>query len=356
MCLIDVMNWCGRRKQFRLIGLLILSVARKLPFAILVKIAGRRIITASAGAPAILLTKSTITEAVKDPGLLYKAASFAVEKMGLDTLFLFVDMSLEAEACGCQVHYDDFHVPSVVTHPVKKIDDLTGLKVPDPYRDGRMPVFLEAMRMMKKNYTMLKIGTVCGPFTLAMSLAGTDILMDTIKNQQKVHVILEYCEKVIVRYAQALIKAGADMLLIAEPAGSQLSSSTYEGFSLPYTKKIINSLKRPCVLHICGKAGHLVPKMCLSGAASLSLDDVDMNQVIKNVPHNIVVTGNISPLKFSRSSPEVIKNQTINLLESTKTRKEFLAAPGCDLPPETPLENVTAFIEAAINFRHHCPH
>jgi hypothetical protein len=104
------------------------------------------------------------------------------------------------------------------------------------------------------------------------------------KSQQQVNAILKYGEKVILRYAQALIEAGADILLIAEPAGSQLSLPTYEGFSLAHTKRIIASLKRPCVLHACGNAGHLVQKMCSSGAAALSLDDIDMNMVITNVP------------------------------------------------------------------------
>jgi len=84
--------------------------------------------------------------------------------------------------------------------------------------------------------------------------------------------------------------------------------------------------------------------MCQSGAVGLSIDDVDMAQMIKSVPHSIVICGNISPLKFSRGSPKEIREETIKLLEIMKTRKEFLVAPGCDLAPQTPLENVEAFI------------
>jgi uroporphyrinogen decarboxylase len=258
---------------------------------------------------------------------------------------LFADMSLEAEACGCQAHFDDNRVPSVTTHPVKTIDDLTGLRVPDPYQDGRMPVFLEAMRLMKKNYTMMKLGEVAGPFTLATTLGGTDIYMDVRRNPQKVKALLEYCEKVAIRYAQTLIKSGADMILVAEPAGSQLSESAYENFSLGYTKNIIRALDRPCILHICGKSGHLIEKMCQSGAAVLSIDDVDMAQALERVPRGIVIAGNISPQKFSKSSPEELESETLNLLDTMKTRKDFLVAPGCDLSPETPLENVQSFVK-----------
>jgi len=275
-----------------------------------------------------------------------------VEKMGLDTLCLFADMILEAEACGCQIQSDDFRVPEVITHPVRTIDDLARLKVPDPYRDGRMPVFLATMRLLKKKFTMIKVGEVIGPFTLATNMGGSDIYMDTRRNPQKVKALLEYCEKVIIRYAKALIEAGADMILIAEPAGSQLSMSAYEEFSLNYTRRIIISLNRPCILHICGKAGHIIEKMCQSGAQAISIDDVDMTRIIELVPRRVVIIGNISPLKFFKNSPEEMEKETIKLLEIIKRRKEFLVAPGCDLAPQTPLENIQAFVKTAKNYRH----
>ncbi|HUT67268.1 MAG TPA: uroporphyrinogen decarboxylase family protein [Dehalococcoidales bacterium] len=351
MNLIDLLNRIGHVKGLKPVVHLLLLTVVKIQFPLLPRIAGRRIVSASAGAPAVLLTHSTIKDALKDPRLLYKAMTYTVEEMGLDTLCLFVDMSLEAEACGCQTKFDDYNAPVVMSHPVKTIDDLAELKVPDPHLNGRMPVFLETMRLMKRNFSMLKIGEVIGPFTLAAHLAGTDIYLDTRKNPQKIRAILEYCEKVIIRYAQALIKSGADMIIIAEPTGSQISASAYEDFSLTCTRKIIRSLARPCILHVCGKAGHIIEKMCQSGAVALSIDDVDIAQVIKSVPHSIVVIGNISPQKFSKSSPEEIEGETIKLLETVKTRKEFLVAPGCDLAPQTPLENILSFTKAAREYR-----
>lgn len=347
MNLIDLMNRFGQDKRFRLLGWLMLMGARKASLSSMCRTAGRRLVAAFAGAPAILLTQSTTKDALHDPKLLYKAVTYTVREMGLDILCLFADMSLEAEACGCQVLFDDINVPMVTTHPVKTVDDLAKLKVPDPHRDGRMPVFLETMRLMKRNFTMLKVGEISGPFTLATTLAGTDMYLDIRRNPQKARVVLDYCEKVLIRYGQALIDAGADNILIAEPAGSQLSASAYEDFSLAYTRKIIGSLSRPCILHVCGQAEHLVEKMCQSGAEALSVDDVDIASVIKQVPNNIVIIGNISPLKFAQSSPEAIEKETIDLLEAAKNRKEFFLAPGCDLAPQTPLENILAFVKAA---------
>jgi uroporphyrinogen-III decarboxylase len=47
------------------------------------------------------------------------------------------------------------------------------------------------------------------------------------------------------------------------------------------------------------------------------------------------------------SSPEGIKEETSTLLDIVKDRKEFIIAPGCDLAPNTPLENILAFVRTA---------
>ena len=339
------MNYMGQDIRFRLLGRLMLLIVRNTRLSMTCRIAGRRLVTAFAGAPAILLTNTTLRDALHDPKLLYRATAYTVKEMGLDTLCLFADMSLEAEACGCEVQFDDINVPVITSHIVTTEDDIAMLKVPDPYCDGRMPVFLETMRLMKKNFSILKVSEVIGPFTLATQLTGSGAYVDTRKNPKKLKALLAYCEKVIVRYAQALIKAGSDLILIADPSASQLSVSGYEEFSLSYTRKIIYSLNRQCILHICGQAEHLVEKMCQTGATALSFDDVDISSVIKLVPEGITVVGNISPLNFLQCSPEEIRAETRNLLETIKQRKEFLLAPGCDLAPKTPLANVLAFTE-----------
>jgi uroporphyrinogen decarboxylase len=344
MALIDSMNWVGRRKRLRPIGTLLHRSASKLPFATLTQSAGRRMVGASAGAAAVLLRHLRMEDALRDPKLLYEAMRFSVEQMGLDSICLITDLSLEAEACGCQVQFSERNLPMVLSHPLQGSDAPRALRVPDPHQDGRMPVFLETMRQIKRNYTLLKLAVVIGPFTLATHLRGTEIYLDTVMDPESAKLILQYCTKVSRAYAEALIEAGADMIILAEPAGSQLSPTAYDMFSQAYSKRIIGALSRPCVLHICGKAGHIVGKMCESGAEGISIDDVDLPSLVRSAPRHVVILGNIDTLTLARSSPEEVRMQTIGLLDRVRDRKEFIAAPGCDLAPDTPLENIEAFV------------
>ena len=344
--LVDLMNWVGQRKRLRLLGRILHWVASKLRVSTILRMAGRRVITAWAGAPAILITNSTISEALSDAKLHFKAMKFTVEELSLDTINLTLDLSVEAEACGCQVRFADHTLPSVVSNPVKTPEDLEKLEIPNPYQDGRMPIFIEAMKLLRDNYTMIKIASVIGPFTLAVHLGGVNTFVYTKNNPEKLKPLLDFCVQVITTYTQALISAGADMIVLVEPTGYMLTPNLYDLFSKFYTKQIIDSLDKPVILHICGKANHLIEKMCKTGAAAISVDDVDLPSLIDRVPSDMVIIGNISPIKIIwQGSPEDVQKETLGLINSMSRKKEYIVAPACDLMPQTPLENIKSFVE-----------
>lgn len=351
MNLLDGMNWAGRRRRLRPLGAVMHRAAMQRPLSTLTRVAGRRMVTASAGAPAVILSHQRMDEALHDPRLLYEAMRFTVEEMGLDTVCLMADLSLEAEACGCVVQFSEGDLPMVMSHPLQEAGDPAILKVPDPARDGRMPVFLEAMRRLERDYTVIRTATVTGPFTLAAHLRGTETYLDTGMNPEVARRILAYCTAVILAYAGALIEAGADVIVLAEPAGSQLSPAAYRAFSLAYTREIIGALRTPCILHVCGRTGHIAEAMAASGAAGISVDDVDLPALSRRVPPHVVLLGNISTLALVRESPDEIRRQTIALLDGMRERAEYIALPGCDLAPDTPLENIRAFVGAVRAYR-----
>lgn len=346
MALMDAVNTIGQNHTLRPVGAPLRWVMRRMSIPALARFAGRRIVSAFATSPAVLLTGLTMREALWNPQLLFMAVKHTVEVMGLDMVCLMADLSLEAEACGCEVNLAERAVPAVVSHPLCGTRDVDQLRVPDPDRDGRMPVFLEAMRLTRRRYTLLVIAEVIGPFTLATQLAGPEAYADTRLNPERMERVLEYCVRVITKYAHAMIRAGADTLMIAEPTVSQLSLADYEKFSSPYVRRIIAAAARPCCLHVCGKAGHLIPSMCESGAQGISVDDVDMAHVIESAPRGVVVIGNVPTSLLALGTPETIRARTGELIRIARGRKEFIAAPGCDLVPETPLENILAMVNA----------
>ena len=137
-------------------------------------------------------------------------------------------------------------------------------------------------------------------------------------------------------FAEALVKAGADIIVLAEPSASLLSPLSYYDFSQRYSERTIQALNRPCVLHICGDITHIAETMCGSGAAGLSVDEVDLPWLVSIAPEDVVIAGNLSNSLLLNATPEEVEDQTAELLRSIESRKEYFALPGCDLAPKTP--------------------
>jgi uroporphyrinogen decarboxylase len=86
-----------------------------------------------------------------------------------------------------------------------------------------------------------------------------------------------------------------------------------------------------------------------SGAVGLSLDSViNFEELKKIIPQEITLMGNLNPVKiFLQSTPDQIAEATKSLKESMKDTKNFILSSGCDIPVNTPLKNIEAFMKAA---------
>ena len=82
---------------------------------------------------------------------------------------------------------------------------------------------------------------------------------------------------------------------------------------------------------------------------SISLDQImDYEKVIKVIPKEIVLLGNLDPLELlGRSSVDVIRNETMQLLKKMRKYDNYLCAFGCNCLNDTPVENLQAAITTA---------
>jgi uroporphyrinogen decarboxylase len=101
---------------------------------------------------------------------------------------------------------------------------------------------------------------------------------------------------------------------------------------------------------------HLVGRMAESGVDAVSLDSpaagVDLAAVARSLPSEVVIMGNVNPTGalFSGRPPDVEK-EVAELLRSMDPYPNFVLSTGCDLPQETPLENIHAFMRAGRRYR-----
>jgi uroporphyrinogen decarboxylase len=300
------------------------------------------------GAPGIQLSNTTLRENLTDKDIQLKTIKLLIERFQPDGIFPFMDLTVEAEALGLEINFPEDENPAVRSHSIKTEEDLEAIKLRYRGISGRMPVFIDVVENLAKNFSIIKGAYTIGPFTLAGELMGvSELSINVMLNPGLAYKFLEFTTSVIKDYAQALLNAGADTVAILEPTAVMLSPRQFEEFSGKYFTYLVEELKAPLILHICGNTTHLLKKMSNTGAIGLSLDSlVNLKEASKIVPSNVALIGNLDPVRiFLQSTPEEVAEATRDLVEEMKGVKNFILSSGCDLPIGTPLENIEAFME-----------
>jgi uroporphyrinogen decarboxylase len=308
----------------------------------------RRLVMPLMGFPGIQLTHSTIWQNIFNGELQSRTIRALVDRFEPDGAFFIMDLAVEAGAIGLPVTFSLNESPTVSAHPVRDVSDLAQFRVLDPLHDGRMRAYLDAMRRLQ-DWDGLTGAYVTGPFTLAgLMIGATEIAMATLDKPDLVHVAAEFALEVVIPYARALMDAGADLICILEPTAMFLSPTAFRTFSGAYVSRLIDALETMTLLHICGDTAHLVDAMCETGADGLSLDaPMDFPATAERMPGEVVLVGNVDPVEvMAQGTPASVRASVEGLLSRMAPYPNFMLSTGCDLPPETPLANIQAFMDA----------
>ena len=113
-----------------------------------------------------------------------------------DGLPVMFDLQVEAEILGCDLKWYPNTPPCVCSHPLSSEFTIPTKRL--TREDGRIPIIMEATRRLKEAKPDIALyGLVCGPFTLASHLRGTNIFMDMYTQPEKVKELINYCEEVV---------------------------------------------------------------------------------------------------------------------------------------------------------------
>ena len=266
------------------------------------------------------------------------------------------DLQVEAECLGCDLVWAKDAPPSVAKHPLEGTEDLeTPCYCTIPTKEsGRIPMILNVMRRMKEAVggTTALYGLICGPFTLATHLRGNDIFMDMYDDEDAVIEFLAYCNAIAMKMAEYYIEAGMDVIAVVDPLISQISSDHFEQFmSEPFSKLFahIRELGALSSFFVCGDATRNIEVMCQTKPDSISIDEnVDLFAAKKITDkYNVAIGGNI-PLTtvMLHGTQQDNMKFVVDLLDKLEDKKNFILAPGCDMPYAVPVENTIGAVQA----------
>lgn len=283
-----------------------------------------------------------------------RAQIAAFETYGHDAISIFSEVGIIAEAMGTEFEYPDNDLP-IQRIPVLEKEDIDGLDTPDPLRDARLPVYIEAIEYC---YDALGdrvpiLAYVPAPFTTAMMLSDPNkFLIQTIKDPQHVEKIMAKSLSAAIEFSYHIIDSGG-LPIIVDPLASSsvVSPRAYRKFALPFERRLIDFLHRydlDVILHICGDTTpilHLLPE---THADLISIDRVSLPQVLDMLSPTMRIIGNYDTSKLIFATPEEIAAQVKQMVGAAMhAKKGYIAATGCEVPIQAPVANIKAFINTA---------
>ncbi len=310
--------------------------------------------------PGTQIIGKTVQEVVTDPAL-QAACMKAVADRYPDMAVALgpMDLSVEAEAFGATIHFSDHEIPTV-TEPLLDIDQpecADELTVPS-VGAGRTGVYVKAMEFASSQITDRPIFSGCiGPFSLAGRLMDmSNVMIACVEEPEMLETVLQKTTAFITDYILALKAAGANGVVMAEPAAGLLSPVLNEEFSVPYVKQIADAVKDENFLFCYHNCGPYTPRQ-LSDLLTIGADiyhfgdAIGLDDVKNQIPQGVMFSGNVSPVEcFKTGDAAYMASQTKRVLEQCGKMNNFIPSSGCDIPPDASLANVDCFFQTVAEF------
>jgi uroporphyrinogen decarboxylase len=311
------------------------------------------------------VTPSTIC---RDAQLLTTALLAEYERIQPDALTVGVDVyNVEAEAVGCTVTYyegEDTSVPAIASTGAafQGSEGVVALKMPDPKKDGRMPLNLEVARTVMKiigNEVVVR-GAVSGPFSMAAHLAGPEhFFLLTMTQPPLAQELIRFSCEVIKRYGKAFIDLGCGIVMFDSHASSDLlPPEIYRDMVLPATRRLVEYFQglgvRDVPLVIGGNTTRMLTEYLETGANNILCDArADAKEFLTACSAaRRAFRRNMDSSDFATLKSEDVHRRAMKCLEESEGYAGFILGTTI-LPYGTPLEPLAAIREAIKEYKPH---
>jgi uroporphyrinogen decarboxylase len=280
------------------------------------------------------------------------------EKFTPDSIGIGPGLQGIPEAMGSKLEFPENSTPYLSKPILSDYKDISKLSPIDPYKDGRISYFLEALKVTNERigHQVFVGSSMGGPFTTAAFLRGTeDFLKDICRDPEMVHRLLQVSTQSVLNYIDAICDLGLSPS-IAEPIGSctLISTKTFREFAKPYLKicmdRIIERRGSGSTLHICGRTKKIWADMVDIGIGSLSLDNIeDLGELKEQFGNKVCLIGNVDPVEtiMRGTIEEIHKAGKVCISKAYDSPKGFILSSGCDIPIGTHPDKIKALMDSA---------
>src|SRR3954462_9008142 len=279
-------------------------------------------------------------EVAQTPELCAEVTLQPVRRHGVDAAVMFADIMTPVLGMGLDVQLVE-GVGPVIDTPVRTLDDVARLRVPDP--DEAFAPLLDAIRIVRGELAVEQavVGFCGGPFTVAGYLVEGKPSREfaTVKrlmySEPEVwHALLEKLAACFAAYVGAQARAGADVVQLFDSWVGALSPSDYEEFVAAYSARILASVDVPTI-HFGTGTATLLQEMAAAGGDVIGLDwRIPLDRGWSEVGDERGVQGNLDPALLL-GPWERIEAEARAILGRAGGRPGHVFNLGHGVPPET---------------------
>jgi uroporphyrinogen decarboxylase len=243
----------------------------------------------------------------KTPELCTEITLMPVKELGVDGAVLFADIMLPLEAMGVSLEIQPDLGP-VIHHPIR---DRTGVERLHPIEpEEGVPFVLETIRRLRGELSDERAAVIgfCGaPFTLACYLIEgrpsreySQAKSFMLREPAIWATLMDRLTDGMVRYLQAQVRAGAQVLQVFDSWIGALAPTDYEHSVLPWMRRLFAELRplgAPTIYFGTGNAA-LLELMASAGSDVMSVDwRVRLDEAWERIGFDRGIQGNLDPVR-----------------------------------------------------------
>jgi uroporphyrinogen decarboxylase len=289
------------------------------------------------------------------------AANLAVEAEFPDVAFLpgfwvEIGMAAEPSGFGCAVSFYADRPPEVGALATD-VEALGALAVPDPRRDGWMPVVLNYYRRIERRVRAaghaIRMVAARGPLTVASHLLGvTNFLLGLKLKPRETQRLLRVTTTLVRNWleAQAEVVKGVAGVLVLDDLAGFLSPRDYIEFAHPWLEEVFDAF--PGALKFFHNDTN--NPAAYGAMAGLGMDVFNFTHlqplaaVRARMGPGVCLMGNVAPLEvLARGEPGDVRRAAAECLAAVPERRGVILSAGGGTSPGTPAANIRARVEAA---------
>ena len=300
--------------------------------------------------PSTQLLGVSVNDLIASSDMQAKGMATIKERCPIGASLNMMDLSVEAEAFGATIFFSEEDVPTVTKGIIDDIMDAENIVVPELSK--RAQIYVEGVKKAKEQIKDIPVFCgIIGPYSLAGRLFDmTELMMECYDSPDETKILLGKATEFLKKYVAALKEAGADGVVMAEPAAGLLSPKLNAEFSAPFVKEIFDSVDDENFILCYHNCGNAVINMA-STIADLNADiyhfgnAICLKDIVPLMPKDSIVMGNVDPVMFKNGTPDDIKAETEKVYNECCQFDNFMLSSGCDIPAQAKWENIDAYFE-----------